>query len=357
LPEFIPGRELSGRFYRECVRPLLAAAFPRLDYAAALLGPGSDVLGFDSAMSTDHDWGPRFWLLLKAEDLGLRDQIDQLLRQSLPSSFAGYPVSISEPNGPHLPDHRIVINTLRNLVRDYLDYDLERDLSAADWLAISSQQLREMTTGAVHHDGSGELSALRERLRWYPHDLHLYLLASGWHRIAQEEHLMPRAGFMGDELGSSLMGARLVRDAMNLCFLYEQHYAPYPKWFGTAFKQLGCAAEFAALFPPVLRAQTWQARQSALCAIYSKLAVLHNRSGLTEALDPEPRPFHDRPFLVIDADRFARALTAQIRDPEVLAIVHKGLIGSIDQFSDSTDLRTHVRWRKPVRAFYQADSE
>lgn len=353
MPEFIPGRELSGSFYRECVRPLLAAAFPCLEYAAALLGPGSDVLGFDSAMSTDHDWGPRFWLLLKADDLGMGEQIDQLLRQQLPPSFAGYPVSISEPSGPPLPDHRIVINSLRNLVRDYLDYDLENDMTAADWLAISSQQLREMTSGVVHHDGVGELTALRERLRWYPYDVHLYLLAAGWHRIGQEEHLMPRAGFMGDELGSSLIAARLVRDAMNLCFLYEKHYATYPKWFGMAFKQLACAAQFELLFAPVLRAETWQARQAALCPIYTALAELHNRSGLADALDPEPRPFHDRPFLVSDADRFARALIAQIRDPEVIAIAQNGLIGSIDQFSDSTDLRTHARWREPVRALYR----
>lgn len=357
MSDFITGCELSRRFYAELVQPLLAAHFPRLEYAAALLGPGSDVLGFDSPMSTDHDWGPRFWLLLKDQDLVLRDQIDELLRHKLPVSFYGYPVSISAPSGPVLPDHRIVIDSLRNLVVAYLDYDIEREMTIADWLAISSQQLREMTTGAVHHDGIGELSALRARLRWYPRDVYLYLLAAGWHRIAQEEHLMPRAGFMGDELGSSLIGARLVRDAMNLCFLYEQHYAPYPKWFGTAFKQLACAAHFESLLQAVLQAQTWQERQSALCVVYSSLAELHNRSGLSEALDPTPRSFHERPFLVIWADRFADALIAQIRDPELLAIVNNGLIGSIDQFSDSTDLRTHVRWRKPVRALYQIGTE
>jgi hypothetical protein len=47
---------------------------------------------------------------------------------------------------------------------------------------------------------------------------------------------MPRAGFVGDELGSALIGSRLVRDIMNLCFLLEKQYAPYPKWFGTAFQ-------------------------------------------------------------------------------------------------------------------------
>ncbi len=32
---------------------------------------------------------------------------------------------------------------------------------------------------------------------------------------------MPRAGFVGDEPGSALIGVRLVGDIMNLCFLVE----------------------------------------------------------------------------------------------------------------------------------------
>jgi len=32
--------------------------------------------------------------------------------------------------------------------------------------------------------------------------------------------------------------ARLVRDAMMLCFLMERRYAPYIKWLGTAFAQI-----------------------------------------------------------------------------------------------------------------------
>ena len=65
---FVPGLRLAGEFYAEVVRPLLDQAFPGLRYAAALLGPGSEVLGFDSERSTDHDWGPRLLLFLDDED-------------------------------------------------------------------------------------------------------------------------------------------------------------------------------------------------------------------------------------------------------------------------------------------------
>jgi hypothetical protein len=35
---------------------------------------------------------------------------------------------------------------------------------------------------------------------------------------------MGRAGYVGDELGAALIGSRLVRDMMRLCFLMERQY-------------------------------------------------------------------------------------------------------------------------------------
>jgi hypothetical protein len=57
--EFVPGLKLAELFYKEAVRPVLLKHFPRLRYSAALIGHGSEVLGFDTERSTDHHWGPR----------------------------------------------------------------------------------------------------------------------------------------------------------------------------------------------------------------------------------------------------------------------------------------------------------
>jgi hypothetical protein len=51
MGENVPGLELSEGFYREAVAPLLPADLP---HSAALLGSGSEVLGFDDEMSRDH---------------------------------------------------------------------------------------------------------------------------------------------------------------------------------------------------------------------------------------------------------------------------------------------------------------
>ena len=68
MDTFIAGLELNRLFYQEVVGPLIAAQFPDLAYSAALIGYGSDVLGYDTALSTDHEWGPRLWLFLDGGD-------------------------------------------------------------------------------------------------------------------------------------------------------------------------------------------------------------------------------------------------------------------------------------------------
>ena len=91
---FTPGLELCRRFYEKAVHPLLEQHFPDLPYAAALIGPGSDVLGFDTEMPMDHFWGPRLQIFLRDQDIPFASRIDEILRNSLPHLFEGFPVDV-----------------------------------------------------------------------------------------------------------------------------------------------------------------------------------------------------------------------------------------------------------------------
>src|SRR5690348_1469148 len=99
MPNFIPGLELSRRFYNELVRPLLDEHFPALPHAAALIGYGSEVLGFDTEMSSDHAWCPRMQLFLREEQAGLAEPIRMLLAQQLPREFLGFPLDTESVPG------------------------------------------------------------------------------------------------------------------------------------------------------------------------------------------------------------------------------------------------------------------
>ena len=93
---FIKGLRLSELFYEEAVKPILTTHFPELTYTAALLGYGSDCLGFDTPQSMDHDWGPKLMLFLTETDYeGAPEAIDQLLRQELPLEIQSYPTNFA----------------------------------------------------------------------------------------------------------------------------------------------------------------------------------------------------------------------------------------------------------------------
>ncbi|MGA5508249.1 DUF4037 domain-containing protein [Streptomyces umbrinus] len=347
-PSFIPGLELSGHFYFEAVRPLLDEVVPGTVHSAARLGSGSEVLGFDTARSADHEWGPRLQLFLHPQDVTRHGAtITELLSERLPKTFRGYPTHFAaageagigvmqSTDGP--VHHRVEVTDLGTWFTKRLGFDPRKDVTLTDWLATPTQLLAEVTGGAVFHDGLDELAPTRAALDWYPHDLWLHLLACQWQRISQEEAFVGRCGEVGDELGSAVVAGRLVRDVMRLCLLMDRRYPPYSKWLGSAFARVPQASALSPVLTAALAATDWHIREHHLTRAYEAIAVLHNQLGLTEPVDPTTRPYHSRPFQVLHAERFTEALMARITDP---AIGSLPAIGTADQFIDSTDVLSH----------------
>jgi hypothetical protein len=370
---FVPGIDLAGAYFTDVVGPLLDAGYPRLRYASALLGWGSDVLGYDTARSTDHNWGPRLLVLLAdggpaggaaepaagggaAGEKAIADRasgelaadISAMLARRLPAEFRGYPTVFADATRPGAPlRHWIEVAGLRSWLTGQLGFDPTRPVTTADWLATPTQRLAEVTTGAVYHDGPGELTRARDRLAWYPRDVWLHVLACQWARIGQEEAFPGRCAEVGDELGSAVVTARLARDLMRLCLLMHRQYPPYSKWLGTAFARLPGAGTLVPLLTGAITAADWAARERQLCQAYQAVAASHNALGLTEPLDTGTRPYFGRPFQVIDAGRFAGALRQAIRDPEIRLLP---AAGAVDQFIDSTDALGDTRLTRAAGA-------
>ena len=352
----VRGLALSERYYQEAVRPILESRFPGLEHSAALLGQGSEVLGFDTAQSMDHDWGLRLMLFLAEGDhSAVSEAIHGHLQNELPDEFCGFPTRFvlsparaEEGNVSEAARHQVTLLTVRGFFLQVLGFDPLGPIGVADWLSVPEQNLLSVTSGAVFHDGLGQLEAVRSRLHYYPRDVWLYLLAAQWRRMAQEEHFVGRCGQVGDELGSRLIASRLVQDLMRLGFLMERRYAPYIKWLGTAFAQLSCAKRLGPILLEVLRASTWPEREKHLGAAYELMAGLHNALGITQPLPIAVTPFWDRPFQIIHGDRFVDAIRAAIQDPEVRALPEH--LGSVDQFVDSTDA---LRYLDRLKVAYQ----
>jgi hypothetical protein len=138
VPEFVPGLQLARGFYATVVRPLLEEQFSQVPYAAALLGPGSEVAGFDSPRSTDHDWGPRLQIFLSDGDADRHGTaLTAMLASRLPESFRGYPVAFPvtrEPGGT--ARNRVEVTGLGPWLTSQLGFDPRHAVTLLDWLAL-----------------------------------------------------------------------------------------------------------------------------------------------------------------------------------------------------------------------------
>jgi Domain of unknown function (DUF4037) len=300
----VNGIEIAERYYRDEVAPRLAGR----RHAAALLGPGSEVLGYDDEVSPDHDFGPRVQVFLP-----VRDTVGQFFAM-------------------------------------HLGFDPGDRITVADWLLTPTQILATLTRGAVFHDPDGELAAYRRRLAWYPDDVWRYALAAGWLKVGQDEAFVARTGGTGDDLGSRLVATRLARELVRLAFLVERRWAPYSKWLGRAFGELPTAAELGPLLAGAIGAASWRDRERLLTEAAAALGRRTDDLGLAPAVNAAPRQFYDRDVRVVGAEEFTVALTAEITDPVLRDLIDRlgrrhgripRLPGTIDQAIDSADVLTN----------------
>jgi hypothetical protein len=344
MSELRGGLGLADRFYSYAAAPLLND----VAHAAALLGDGSEVLGFDDHVSPDHDFGPRLQIFVDDPD-----QIEPVLARmdKLPTEFEGWPVRFSG-SFDHTPHHHVYVATASRFFADRVGLDPLDGMSAVDWLLAPTQILATMTRGAVFHDPSGALARRRAALAWYPDDVWRYVLAAAWLRISQEEAFVGRAGGAGDEFGSRVVATRVARDMMRLAFLINRVYAPYSKWLGRAFAELPLFAAVGPALTTAVDATGWREREAALNAAGEVLGRATNDLRLAARVDPGPRRFHERDIRVTPSESFCQALVSSVADLQVQAILaHQGLragasigrlTGSVDQFVDSTDVLSSI---------------
>jgi hypothetical protein len=233
--------------------------------------------------------------------------------------------------------------SVKQFFLNYLNWSTDTgEPSLHDWLTFPSQHLSTIAHGRVFHDSlETRIQSIRTQLSFYPRDVWLYLIGCCWQRIGQEEHLMGRAGQAGDELGSTLIANRIVRDVMRLIFLLEKQFYPYAKWFGTAVRQWTVHGQH---FEPILRrvqlANSWLERQVHLTDAYQQLTALVNKTfsntstSLSLRLVTQVSQFHTRPFQVIHGESIANAIFSQIDSNDIRQLPK---IGSTDVFIDSSD--------------------
>jgi hypothetical protein len=365
--EDLSGLEIARRFYEEAVAPLIEDVLPHRRYTAGLIGPCSDVIGFDDAISRDHGWGPRGHVLLEPAGFDeARAILDAALSQRLPLTFRGYSTSFARPHAAPLSidrppvQHWVDIVTADQFLTAQIGISDPSRLTPIDWLTIHEHRLLSVTAGALFRDDLG-FEATRRQLAFYPDDVRLHLIAAEWQKIAQEQAFPGRAGARGDAAGSAIIAARLAESLARLCFYVHRVYPPYSKWFGSALQRLpGCAALYDQI-ASLLVAPDWQARDARWSDALRGVIALHERAGLLAPGKYHLAPVYlGRPGTGLPAfdrggppsiEQLVDDLRSQITDADIRAL--PAALGSINQLSACSDLTDNLALRSALASLYR----
>ncbi|MFX0125172.1 MAG: DUF4037 domain-containing protein [Candidatus Hodarchaeota archaeon] len=356
-PSFIKGLELSRRFFEEVIKEILKKHFPTVKYDAALVGPGSEVFGFDDHISTDHHWGPRLQLFLNEADYEkYSHEIHSVLSEELPYTFLGYSTNWSQPDpedsmtqllepissGPI--NHRVEIYCLKAYLNKHLDIK-SVELSDIEWLMLSEQRLLEFTSGQVFYSTLEDLDKARTALSYFPDNVWYFKIMAEWDHIAEASAFVGRTGMLNDDLGSRIEASKLIRHIIRLTFLLHKKYIPYSKWMTIDFSQFPIANQLKPILIKILKEDDWRSRERLLCDAYLILIEKQNELKITPKMALKPGKYFSRDQTVIPVDKIILELKKLVKPP--LDRI-KYSIGSIDHFIDDTHMMTDLKFTKKI---------
>ncbi len=251
------GLELAKAYYDEYGAEMLAA-FPELarKIAVGVAGSGSDCLGYDDAVSEDHDFEPGFCLFAFIDEEGdgtgrtlSRKEAFQLERAyaKLPKEFSGYKRSAMSPVGGN---RRGVVE-----IADFLQKttgSTNGSLSAFSWLKTPENGLLEAVNGAIWKDEGNILTPIRETLAYLPEDIRRKKLAGALLLMAQSgQYNYTRCVRRGETGAAQLACFTFAENAIRAAHLLAKRYLPYYKWAFRSLRELDrTALAPAGQYPP-----------------------------------------------------------------------------------------------------------
>jgi len=332
MAEFIKNLDLSESYFNECVFPIMKRYYPNLKFSAGLMTACSQMLGYDDIVSTDHGWAPGSMVFLNDNEFHMRDELADVFEKNLPPEYKGYKTD------------SIWLCTMDGVRKMYIGEMPKDDI---DWLTISEHRLLGLTAGRIFIDMLN-IQETRDKLSFYPQNVKLYLIASQWSIIGEEEAFVRRCAQVGDELGSRIVCARIAERLMRLCFLYKNKYAPYSKWFGTAFKQLSLDNIHDEI-TAAISANTIAEREDHILNAQILVVELHNSCNITEPLEIKVWDY-GRGAKIISAGNFAAIAREKITNPE---LKNCPLIGSVSQIGNMEYLYDNLELRDKIYQLYK----
>lgn len=310
------GLELCRAFYETHGKPMLEQFPDVLPYiAVGLFGSGSECFGYDDDVSRDHDFEPSFCLFLPDEETVDRRTAFLLERAyaKLPREFMGLRRSNITPVGGA---RRGVLRTAEFFSQKIGSGD--GTLTLLDWLRLPEYALAECCNGDLFFDHYGEVSAIRQRLAAYPHDVRCKKLAGNLLLMAQAgQYNYPRCLAHGETAAAQLAVNEFVNAALAVIFLLNGRYLPFYKWRFRALRELPLLGDSGRVLEYLLCTpndeDTAQEKQALMETLSAQIITALQDQQLTEAICGD---LEKHAYSVND-----RIGDAQVRNLHILAAV------------------------------------
>jgi len=223
--QHIKGIKLCHQYYLTYGKEMLERDFKEyLPYMAiGLFGNGSDCLGYDDEISIDHDFGPGFCILLPSD---IYEKIGGTLQDAyhqLPEEFMDvHRITSRQGQG------RVGVFPLHQFFGQFIKH---LPATLEDWLYCDENGLLACTNGMIFEDHYGEVTHIRNILKYYPEDVRIKKIVRAIAKMAQSgQYNYARCMQRKDEVAASLALNEFIDQTLSCIYLLNKKYKPYYKW-------------------------------------------------------------------------------------------------------------------------------
>ena len=283
IRDAMKGLELSGKYYEAYGREMLAQ-FPELkdEFAAGLVGRGSECFGFDDEISRDHDYGPSFCVWLRKEVYDRYCHRLQAAYDAIPREFMGVPGRNVEETGRG----RVGILCIEDFYYGLLGTD-QIPVSLTEWFSLCDENLATATNGAVFEDRLGLFTRLREGfLAYYPEDVRIKKIAACMATMSRAgQYNYMRAIMRNERVAAELFLHEFIRESMSLVYLLNRRYAPFIKWMHKGMKDLPTCFEIGDMINLFYQVEKPEEKLLIIEAVCNVIVQELNAQGLSDLDD------------------------------------------------------------------------
>ena len=213
--------EIVAKYTSEFIKVKYPDLYSRI--CLALVGVGSECLGFDDEISEDHDFSSRCQLFLDDSDY-------KTYKSDLESSLKIFCKDL-ESLTSNLKDINVEIMSIPNFYKYYTLFE-NGPKTESEYRKVPMDLLCVATNGKVFLDNLGKFSEIRNRLlNFYPEDIRLKKIAFQLNKMAQSgQYNYSRMIKRGDTVAANIAQGEFVKHYLEFVHLLNKKYMPFYKW-------------------------------------------------------------------------------------------------------------------------------